>query len=131
MKKPGKKLITVSILPLILTTGFFTGKESAYQYRSNPNNLRYYATANPHIASGMPTISAHRFGAGIEPEDDHFNLGTVRVINYANAHDIAVQYWTIDDETEADFLIKIGADTIITDYPDMVYRLCEQIIQRQ
>ena len=46
------------------------------------------------------------------------NLGTSRVINYAHKHDIAVQYWTINDPDEMARLQSIGADAIMTDVPD-------------
>ncbi len=53
------------------------------------------------------------------------NTGTRDFINYAHKYDIAVQYWTINSEEEAEYLIKNGADTIMSDYPDMVWDLVE------
>lgn len=53
------------------------------------------------------------------------NTGTKAFINYAHKHDIAVQYWTINDAEAADYLIENGADTIMSDYPDMVLDLIE------
>lgn len=47
------------------------------------------------------------------------NLGTSRVINYAHENNIAVQYWTINDPEEIARLQAIGADTIMTDVPDV------------
>ena len=49
------------------------------------------------------------------------NLGTAGLINYAHEHDLAVQYWTIDDEKDAQYLLDLKADCIMTDYPKMVY----------
>lgn len=49
------------------------------------------------------------------------NLGTAQVINYAHEHGIAVQYWTINDKDDFDYLSSIGADCIMTDYPDVMY----------
>ena len=46
------------------------------------------------------------------------NLGTSRVVNYAHKHNIAVQYWTINDPDEMARLQSIGADAIMTDVPD-------------
>lgn len=51
------------------------------------------------------------------------NTGTRDFINYAHQYDIAVQYWTINNAEEAEYLIKNGADTIMSDYPDMVLEL--------
>ena len=53
------------------------------------------------------------------PVDDYVvNLGTARVVNYAHKHGIAVQYWTINDPSEMEFLQSIGADAVMTDVPD-------------
>lgn len=50
------------------------------------------------------------------------NLGTEKIINYAHEHNIAVQYWTINDEGQMKYLASIGADCIMTDYPDVLYK---------
>lgn len=53
------------------------------------------------------------------PTTDYvINLGTSRVVNYAHANNIAVQYWTINDPAEMARLQSIGADAIMTDVPD-------------
>ena len=46
------------------------------------------------------------------------NLGTATVINFAHANDLAIQYWTVNSETDMAYLASIGADALITDYPD-------------
>lgn len=51
------------------------------------------------------------------------NLGTAQVINYAHSHGIAVQYWTINDEDDMEYLCSVGADCIMTDYPDKLYEV--------
>ena len=54
------------------------------------------------------------------PTDDYVvNLGTSRMVNYAHKHNIAVQYWTINDAEEMAYLQSIGADAIMTDVPDL------------
>ena len=50
-----------------------------------------------------------------------FNLGTATVINYAHAHDMAVQYWTVNDPEDMAYLVDLGADCIMSDYPDKLY----------
>lgn len=50
-----------------------------------------------------------------------FNLGTATVINYAHAHDMAVQYWTVNDPEDMAYLVSLGADCIMSDYPDKLY----------
>lgn len=54
----------------------------------------------------------------IPTTDYTVNLGTSRVVNYAHKHNIAVQYWTINDPEEMAHLQAIGADAIMTDVPD-------------
>ena len=51
-------------------------------------------------------------------ESHYVNLGVVKVINYAHAHNLAIQYWTVNDAQEMEYLISIGADALITDYPE-------------
>lgn len=73
---------------------------------------------------------------GIDVDADFFNyqalqipmnyapfiyLDTQRVINYAHAHNLAVQYWTINDPEDVEFLNSIGADCIMSDDPSMAY----------
>ena len=49
------------------------------------------------------------------------NLGTAQVINYAHSHNLALQYWTVNDPEDMAYLISVGADCIMTDYPDLLY----------
>ena len=51
------------------------------------------------------------------------NLGTAKVINYAHKNNIAVQYWTINKTEELEYLSSIGADCIMSDYPDKLYNI--------
>lgn len=46
-----------------------------------------------------------------------FNLATKELVDTAHAHNLAVHYWTINDTEDMEFLISIGADGIMTDYP--------------
>lgn len=62
-----------------------------------------------------------------EPYLDYgINLGTATVINYAHAHNMAVQYWTINDPDDMEYLVSIGADCIMTDYPDALNQIISQ-----
>ncbi|MFR5876635.1 MAG: glycerophosphodiester phosphodiesterase family protein [Eubacterium sp.] len=51
------------------------------------------------------------------------NLGTAKMINYAHEHNIAVQYWTINSEKQLAYLSSVGADCIMSDYPDKLYEI--------
>lgn len=52
-----------------------------------------------------------------------FRLGTKKFLDYAHRYNLAVQYWTINDEPEIRRLNEIGADAIMTDYPDLAYKI--------
>ena len=49
------------------------------------------------------------------------NAATAKVINYAHSHNMAVQYWTVNNAKDMEYLISVGADCVMTDYPDMMY----------
>ncbi len=49
------------------------------------------------------------------------DLATSRLVNYAHRHNIAVQYWTINDTEDMQLLKDIGADCIMSDVPDVAY----------
>ncbi|MBQ4444212.1 MAG: hypothetical protein II896_06135 [Clostridia bacterium] len=50
------------------------------------------------------------------------NLGKPAIIEYAHAFGIAVQYWTINDAADMQYLADAGADTIMTDDPALLYK---------
>ena len=50
-------------------------------------------------------------------EEMGIKLATERLVKNAHKHNIAVHYWTVNDPDEMRYLIEIGADGIMTDYP--------------
>ena len=48
------------------------------------------------------------------------NLGLVKFINYAHKNNIAVQYWTINNPKDMQYLKSMGVDCIMTDFPNIV-----------
>ena len=50
-------------------------------------------------------------------------LGHPRFVNYAHRHNVAIQYWTINDHKDMVDLNNMGADCIITDEPDAAYKI--------
>ena len=48
-------------------------------------------------------------------------LGTKGLIEYAHKYNIAVQFWTINESDDVEYLQSIGADCIMSDDPDMCY----------
>ncbi len=53
----------------------------------------------------------------IPMEEAGINLATESLVKNVHKHNIAVHYWTIDDVEEMKYLIEIGADGIMTNYP--------------
>ncbi len=110
--------------------GTFNPDVTAYADKNYPDMLR--------SASIVETIIFYVLcGYGIDVDESFFKyealqipseraiiyLNTPRVINYAHRHNIAVQYWTINDAKEVEELNAIGADCIMSDSPDMAYEV--------
>jgi len=55
------------------------------------------------------------------------NLATKAIINDAHRRNIAVHYWTIDDKETMRELILMGADGIITDRPDLLNEVFDEL----
>lgn len=111
--------------------GTFNGDVTKYVDDNYPDMLR---------SAGIAEVVEFYFACtlGINRKDGHykfdalqipanqyvvFRLGTERVINYAHRHNIAVQYWTINEADEIARLNEIGADCIMSDVPDVAYRM--------
>lgn len=62
----------------------------------------------------------------IPMEEYGFNFAAADLIAAAHEKDIAVQYWTINDEDEMRHLIEIGADGIMTDYPSKLKAVLDE-----
>ncbi len=109
--------------------GTFNPDVTSYADKNYPDMLR---------SASIPEVLAFHIlsSYGIDVESDFFKyealqipkgyapilyLDTERVINYAHRHNIAVQYWTINDAEDIEHLNSIGADCIMSDVPDMAY----------
>ncbi len=64
----------------------------------------------------------------VPPDRYIVNMGTSKLVNYAHKNNIAVHYWTINDEEKMIFLKSIGADGIITDTPDVAYKVLKATV---
>lgn len=109
--------------------GTFNPDVTAYADKNYPDMLR--------SASIAEVLVFYLFASyGIDVDADFFKyealqipteyqgilyLNTDRIINYAHRHNIAVQYWTINEAEEVEYLNSIGADCIMSDSPDMAY----------
>ena len=79
----------------------------------------FYFRMNWELSDVSPSYVALQIPYGSSAFDNLINLGTKEMLNYAHKNNIAVQYWTINNEDEVMTLTKNGADCIMTDYPEM------------
>lgn len=85
--------------------------------------LKFYGAVLTNSKSYEPPCSVLQIPYGGIFKTLGLNLGTAQVINYAHSHDMAVQYWTINESEDMEYLMSIGADCIMTDYPDVLYNV--------
>ncbi len=113
--------------------GTFHNEVTSYMDRTYPDMLRsagvkevvqfYFSSL---LGLNLDRESLHYTALQIPTRDYFVNLGTSRMVNYAHERDVAVQYWTINDKKEMARLQSIGADAIITDYPDIGAEILHQ-----
>lgn len=110
--------------------GCFHGEVSDYVDKTYPDMLRgaytkevteFFISALLNKPDYAPSFDVLQLPFGNIKESYGFNLGTARMINYAHKHNLAVQYWTINNEQDMEYLISLQADCIMSDYPDRLY----------
>lgn len=112
--------------------GTFHNEVTAYMdsaYPDLPRSAGFNEVVKFYISSmfGIGKKDGWPFVALQIPVDDYVvNLGTSRLVNFAHKHNIAVQYWTINDPEEIAYLQSIGADAVMTDVPDVGAKILNQ-----
>jgi len=61
------------------------------------------------------------------PVINKLQLDNKRVVNSAHSQNMAVHYWTINDEDEMKRPSELGCDGIITNYPELLIKIIEDI----
>ena len=59
-------------------------------------------------------------------EEVGVSFATRRVVDTAHRHNLAVHYWTINNEDEMRTLIELGVDAIMTDKPSLLKNVLEE-----
>ncbi|MFC4322784.1 glycerophosphodiester phosphodiesterase [Litchfieldia salsa] len=59
----------------------------------------------------------------------HIDLATERLVNTMRERNIAIHYWTINDEKTMKELIKLNVDGIITDFPNKMLQLINKDVE--
>ncbi|MBE6756620.1 MAG: hypothetical protein E7555_09210 [Ruminococcaceae bacterium] len=80
----------------------------------------FYARMDWNFDITGATYEALQVPYGSSALNGFINTGTREFLNYAHKNNIAVQYWTINDESEISYLVNNGADCIITDFPERI-----------
>lgn len=106
----------------------------------HPEIEEHLESEYPHLMRGASTSGAAKFilthfaGVNIFDTSDfaclqiplsydlgiEINLELKTIVNRAHRRNVAVQYWTINDEDEMRRLIKLGCDCIMTDNPALL-----------
>ena len=112
--------------------GTFKGEVSEYVDNTYPDMTRstgikealeFWWAALTNSDTYEPPCSVLQLPYGFPFNMLGINMGTTQMINYAHSHDMAIQFWTVNDEEEMEYLISVGADCIMTDYPDVLYNV--------
>jgi len=86
---------------------------SSYTFTSVFYKPTAYSSLQIPVSSSLPVIN-------------ELNLSTWLLVNTAHRHNMAVHYWTINDEDEMRRLIELGCDGIITDYPEVLMNILDE-----
>lgn len=116
--------------------GSFHGEVSDYVDREYPDMYRgaytkevaeFFIAALLNKSDYSPDFDVLQLPYGDIKESYGLNLGTAKIINYAHKNNLAVQYWTINDKQDMEYLLSIQADCIMSDYPDQLYAVKETL----
>ncbi len=80
----------------------------------------FYARMDWDFSTASASYEALHLPYGESAVGGIINLGSRQVINYAHKNNVAVQYWTINNPDEAEYLVSNGADCVMTDHPDRI-----------
>ena len=116
---------------LLTSTVFSSFKTdvSAYAQETYPDLIRsntdaeavaFYLAAITNNPDYVPPCSVLQLPFTDKYLNMGINFGTAQVINYAHSHNVAIHYWTINDTERMAYLASIGADGIMSDYPDLL-----------
>lgn len=120
-----------------VTIGSFHDEISNYLRTTYPNIIRGGSVGDVtgFIITQMLGVNIFDFNyfASLQIPTDQ-NAGPIKLkldrktyINRAHRRGMSVQYWTINDKEEMHRLIDLGADVIMTDYPDVLYELLVEL----
>ena len=117
-----------------VVVGTFNGEVTKYIDKTYPDMLRSASVAEAIFFFLRATFSipagedAFKYVAlQVPPMAEVLNLASTRVLNYAHEHNLALQYWTVNDAYTVEQLAAKHADAIMSDYPDMAYAIVRDL----
>ena len=123
-----KELSDRNLLGSVIFSSFKTDV-SAYAAETYPNLLRsntdaqaieFYLAAITGDDDYIPPCSVFQFPFNDKYLNMGINFGTAQIINFAHSKNVAVHYWVVDDPDRMEYLQSIGADGIMSDYPNLL-----------
>lgn len=110
--------------------GTFNGEVTDYMTKTYPDMLRSAGVKEVllfYFDSLFGISRNYKFKALQIPANQFvIHLGTAKLCNHAHRNDVAVQYWTINDEETMRMLRGIGADCIMSDNPALCYEVVNE-----
>lgn len=105
---------------------FFWGVKSEVLILPTPSSMSITGgTAN--LLDMLPSFIRNNIAIKDDSGVYRANLMGKEIINDAHKKNMAVLYWTVNDEDDMRLLIKNGADGIITDRPDLLIKIIEEL----
>ena len=115
----------------VVLASFHDEMYDLYQDRQNNGSLPKEFMCSPGIGGVVKFYILHCLQADLfffdkmsvfqlPMEQYGINLATKEFVTKAHAHNLAVHYWTINAPDDMRYLISIGADGIMTDYPHLL-----------
>ena len=123
-----KELTQRNLLDTVVFSSFQTDV-SAYAAKNYPDLIRsntdaeaveFYLAAMTGDKDYTPPCSVVQFPYTKKYRIMGINFASAKVLNYAHSHNIAVHYWGANDENTMRYLKSLGADGVMTDYPDLM-----------
>lgn len=85
--------------------------------------VKYYLLA----VTGLDALFTDKIAVlQLPTEEFGIKMATEKIVKVAHDHNIAVHYWTVNDKDEMRYLIELGVDGIMTDYPMRLKEVLEE-----
>lgn len=109
-------------------TSFFSGKawtKSEVLILPVPSSMKLPSNMNK-LLNNIPKI--FRKNIAVKVEDDYLiYLTHKQIVKDAHRKNLSVVYWTVNDKDQMRMLIKLGVDGIITDRPDLLIEIINEL----